>query len=95
MGRPTTIDGRPAIDMRPQNMTDDLVTVVFGWSPKHGKCYECSLPAAYEMANGYVADEPVWSDEPDPENLRCSVCAAMAAANGERIRWMFADEYPW
>lgn len=60
--------------------TTGLVHVEFDWSPEYGDCYDCGLPAAYK------------TDDP-PAHILCSVCAAAAAAEGERITWLFADDF--
>lgn len=52
-------------------LDEDIELVVFGWSNKHGHCDDCGLPAAF-------AREPLAS-------RLCAVCAANAAADGERI----------
>jgi hypothetical protein len=47
----------------------NLEIVVFQWRRNYGDCYDCGLPAAYAT-----------------ERLRlCCVCAAQAAAGGEKI----------
>lgn len=53
-------------------------TVTFEWSTEHGRCYECGRPAAY------TSDE----HQSSPENLRCSVCAALDASRGARITYL-------
>lgn len=57
-----------------------MVRVTFDWSPEHGECYDCGLPAAYAL-----------DGETDPEALRCSVCAAAAIHSGDAITlsWLF------
>lgn len=63
---------------------DDLEVVVFHWSNEKGHCYECGAPAAFALANeGPVRDE----------TLRCAVCAAMAAVDGETIVWLYAEDF--
>lgn len=64
------------------------VTVLFAWSPKCGDCYECSLPAAYRVPDAY--GQP---NDGRPETLRCSVCAARAGADGERLVYLFGDDF--
>lgn len=59
-----------------------IVKVEFEWDDRFGPCYDCGRPAAYEI------DEPKLSRE---ARLRCSTCAATAAAEGERIVWLFAE----
>lgn len=54
-----------------------LVEVKFQWSDEYGTCYECGLPAAF-----LVGDRKQSADSAD---LRCAVCAANAAADGELI----------
>jgi hypothetical protein len=48
--------------------------VVFHWTRHHGDCYGCGLPAAF-----YI--ESVTGDAA----LRCAVCAANAAVDGETV----------
>ena len=81
----------------------DIELVVFGWSNKHGHCYECGCPAAFyvgerangtfeqcerlmrEQTNGERGCETPDAHDTKPEGLRCAVCAANAAADGEHI----------
>lgn len=56
--------------------------IEFDWSTQWGRCYECGLPAAFYLPDAYgVEGEP-----PQDKNLRCAVCAANAAADGETVR---------
>jgi hypothetical protein len=52
-----------------------------------GYCYECGCPAAYII--GDVIREPSRGIRLD--ELRCSVCAAIAASDGEKIEWLFRE----
>lgn len=67
-------------------MSNPLVHVAFDWSDEFGVCYDCGLPAAYRVESSY---ESLQGDAA----LRCSVCAAMAASEGEPITYLFADNY--
>jgi hypothetical protein len=58
-------------------------TIVFHWSADHGRCYDCNLPAAFYLPYAYVRD--YIPEPPQPRNLRCAVCAANAAADGESV----------
>jgi hypothetical protein len=58
-----------------------IIRVVFDWSDEKGRCYECGIPAAY------TSDE----HKSSPENLRCSVCAALDAAHGATITYLFDE----
>lgn len=64
-------------DYRPEQKRTDLVTVTFEWSNEHGECYECGRPAAF-----LVGDR---RESFDTADLRCAVCAANAAVDGETI----------
>lgn len=59
------------------NLLEDTNTYVFFWSRNHGDCYECGRPAAFKLLGYSGTDESSW--------LRCAVCAANAAAEGETI----------
>lgn len=59
-----------------------LATVVFQWSEEWGECYDCGLPAAF-----MVGPDTAFT----AEGLRCAVCAAQAACEGETIRWLGED----
>lgn len=67
---------------------DGNITLLAAWSPKYGECYECGHPAAYRATDAY--GQP--NDE-RPETLRCSVCAAQGAADGERLVYLFAHDF--
>lgn len=54
-----------------------LRTVTFQWDDRLGDCYECGRPAAFFAT--YKGDIPT------PETIRCSLCAANNAADGENI----------
>lgn len=56
-----------------------LIRVVFDWSDEKGRCYECGIPAAYTSSE----------HSSSPENLRCSVCAALDASRGAAIIYLF------
>lgn len=60
----------------------NLVTVTFEWSDEHGECYDCGLPAAYYLYGRTRKPGVVY----EPADIRCSVCAANLAADGETIR---------
>lgn len=60
----------------------DNELVLFAWDPRHGYCYDCGAPAAYALVSAH-GDESV---------LRCSTCAAGAAADGESITRLFREE---
>ena len=63
-----------------------LVHVEFDWSDEFGFCYECGRPAAYTVGHdqdGTTADA----------RLRCSVCAALNAWEGETLTYLFAENY--
>ena len=55
--------------------------VVFHWTREWGDCYECGLPAAFFLPDAYGVED----EAPSRHNLRCAVCAANAAAEGERV----------
>lgn len=59
------------------SVTPGVRTVTFEWDTRLGDCYECGLPAAFFAT--YKGSTPT------PETLRCSVCAANNAADGEGI----------
>lgn len=65
-----------------------LVHVEFEWSDEHGTCCDCGLPAAYVLDG--VSRRP--DNAPSAEDFRCSICAALAASEGERIRYLFAED---
>lgn len=54
-----------------------IIEVTFKWSDEYGFCYECGRPAAF-----LVGDR---RDSFDTADLRCAVCAANAAADGEIV----------
>lgn len=54
-----------------------LIDVHFQWSDEYGFCYDCGRPAAY-----LIGDR---RESADTADLRCSVCAADCAADGEII----------
>jgi hypothetical protein len=91
MTRTVTVNGQlVAIDMRSEelNVPDEhVISVTFGWSDVFGYCYECGCPAAYII--GDVIREPSRGIRLD--ELRCSVCAAIAASDGEKIEWLFRE----
>lgn len=62
---------------------DELVTVVFHWSTKHGPCYDCGLPAAFLAPKAYGED--------GAGQKLCAVCAANGAADGEQIERLNKD----
>ena len=62
-----------------------LVHVEFDWSDEYGECYECGRPAAYALDYNFANDRGAAA-------LRCSVCAALAASEGARITWLFAED---
>lgn len=68
------------------NPETGLVHVEFDWSPEHGSCYECGLPAAYAVSGPDDHDTPH-----QPNRLRCSVCAAAAAADGDFLIRLFPE----
>lgn len=57
-------------------------TVIFHWEDSAGNCYNDGYPAAFAAPDAYgrLAGNPI-----GPEHLRCSVCAANDAVDGERI----------
>jgi hypothetical protein len=62
------------------NPETGLVHVEFDWDPQFGECYDCGAPAVYVIdGEGPRADHL----------LRCSVCAAQAAADGSEIVYLF------
>lgn len=61
---------------------ENLELVVFTWSNEHGHCYECGVPAAYAL-KGYKSKDA----------LRCAVCAALVASEGEEIEYLFKEYY--
>lgn len=63
-----------------------LVAVSFHWDDRFGPCYDCGRPAAYEAPDIYGKDKPV-----SQANRFCGVCAAIHAADGERIIWLFRE----
>jgi hypothetical protein len=56
---------------------DQIVT--FYWSTKHGRCYDCGLPAAFFTVSN-KGDKEI-----TPEQKLCAVCAANHACEGEVI----------
>lgn len=72
------------------NADGSMMHVEFDWSTKHGECYDCGAPAAYRLADWEKADDDLHAQEGD-EALRCSVCAALAAADGEGIVFLNAE----
>ena len=72
---------------------DDHQLVVFVWSNVKGHCYECGIPAAFAIAKPWYHGVDLDELGPIPdEDLRCSVCAANAAAEGEPIIKLFEDD---
>ena len=66
--------------MRSQQVTEDMVAVLFVWSSHNGLCYDCGLPAAYKLEYG------IYGPPPSEEALKmCCVCAADYAAQGITI----------
>lgn len=61
-----------------------LVHVEFDWSDEFGFCYDCGRPAAYEIGHSQDGTSP-------QARLRCSVCAASAAWEGEELTYLFED----
>jgi hypothetical protein len=58
--------------------------IMFAWHERHGHCSDCGLPAAFRLVGPrYQPDDEAW--------LRCSVCAANAAAEGEAIERLGID----
>jgi hypothetical protein len=61
-------------------------TVTFYWSREHGDCAECALPAAFCLTDSSgIRDTDDLTGELRPESLRCAICAANNAADGEFI----------
>lgn len=65
-----------------------IVTVTFQWTDEKGTCYECGNPALYCLPDAYGPNHKL-----DHVNLRCPVCAASAAAEGERVVHLFPEDY--
>ena len=63
----------------------NLVTVTFQWDDTYGPCDECGLPAAYDVHGRYGTDPRV--------DRMCCRCAALAAADGATLVYLFEDEY--
>jgi hypothetical protein len=57
-----------------------LEIIVFQWARKHGDCDDCGLPAAFKIDLSAFQQDAGF-----PERQFCAVCAANAAADGERI----------
>ena len=73
------------------SLPEHIEVVVFGWSNEFGHCYDCGLPAAYVV--GVTQDQLDALDPRIPHTkLRCSVCAAGAAADGEIITRLFTED---
>lgn len=68
--------------MQSKTLADGKVEVTFVWSPEHGSCYDCGLPAAYAMPERYglPADSTV-----RPEDKLCSVCFASAVVDNKGV----------
>lgn len=71
-------DGRAEIVYRLEPPT--LQHVEFDWSTKHGQCYDCGLPAGFQLVG-----------DAGSTGKRCAVCAANAAADGEQITRLFPE----
>jgi len=65
---------------------DGLELVTFEWSTEFDECYECGLPAAYVVPDAYGKTTL------GVTHLRCCRCAALAAADGERVVHIFAED---
>lgn len=65
--------------------TPGYEVVTFVWSNEHGHCYDCGLPAHFFLPRAYVSEHSP-DDEPATRNLRCGICAANAATDGETVR---------
>lgn len=61
---------------------DGLAAVTFLWSTDKGRCYNCGIPAAFAVPDAYGTDA---TGELSAHHLRCAVCAANDAADGERV----------
>lgn len=61
--------------------------VVFEWSTQHGECYDCGAPAAYKVETPARTVGAVTVNA--HEEKLCSVCAALCAASGEKIAYLF------
>lgn len=55
-----------------------VIEIVLHWDDQHGPCYDCGLPAAYELGGSV------------PQRL-CSICAATHAAEGEQIIFLNSE----
>lgn len=66
---------------------DGLTVVVLRWSPKHGPCYDCGLPAAFLLPDAYGGGKPIAD-----HHKRCAICAANAAVGGERVTRIDPEE---
>lgn len=76
------------------SLTPGREIVVFEWNTELGHCYECGLPAAFWLPNvyeGFLARPRDQYGVADDEK-RCSVCAANAAADGERVARILTRE---
>jgi len=79
----------PYVDERPRGahlhgtVPEGHEVVVFIWSTQHGHCYECGNPAAY--VTGMTDDQLDAIGTPPESALRCCLCAALDASDGETI----------
>jgi hypothetical protein len=70
-----------------------IVTVTHRWDDAHGVCYDCGDPAAFMVPDAYRREDGSNADAPLTEvNLRCAVCAAQAACDGERVMRLWVDD---
>lgn len=67
---------------------ENVETVVFHWSRKHGDCYDCGRPAAFLVPDAYGIGRPI-----EDHHKRCAVCAANDAVDGERVVRIAPEEY--
>lgn len=76
-------DGTGLVDGVAYRPIPGAKVIVFQWNTDHGECYECGRPAAFMVVD---AAAPRQYDPSYPYNLRCALCAANNAADGETIR---------
>lgn len=67
--------------------------VTHEWDDGWGDCEECGDPAAFFVPDAYRREDGSNADKPlGDEHLRCAVCAAQAACDGERVMRLWVDD---